>query len=171
MTQVVGDSLQYATDEDMNAIVTYLRHINGRGEDKTTLDASSSNEPTETEKLLASADPSMPLGARLYLDNCNACHFVNGKGAPEVFPSLDGNALVVADTAGGLLDVMLHGARMPSTEKRPARLAMPGFGDRLSDEEAAELATFVRQGWSNDANAVSAEDVAAARSKSSGTHH
>ena len=182
MTQVVGESLQYASDEDMHAMVTYLRHINGKttgGPDQMTnlatdagndadnsIAAASSKRADlsgETEQLLASADPAMPLGARLYLDNCNACHFVNGKGAHGVFPALDGNALVVSDTAGGLIDVILHGARMPSTDKRPERLAMPGFGDRLSDEELAELATFVRQGWSNDASAVTADDVAELR--------
>jgi len=54
---------------------------------------------TATQTLLTSADPAMPLGARLYLDNCSACHFVDGKGAEGTFPALDGNALVNADLA------------------------------------------------------------------------
>lgn len=169
MTQVVGDSLQYATDEDMTAMVTYLRHINGKSPSDTVVandkDDDANAAQDATTKLLASADPSMPLGPRLYLDNCNACHFVNGKGADGVFPEIDGNSLVTADTPNGLIDVILNGAVMPSTEKRPARLAMPDFGHRLSDEEVAELATFVRQGWSNDAPAVTAKQVAAIRKK------
>ncbi|NIZ03118.1 cytochrome c [Thalassospira lucentensis] len=170
MSQVVGDSLQYATDEDMTAMVTYLRHINGKSPSDTVAVANDKDEDAnaaqdETTKLLASADPSMPLGPRLYLDNCNACHFVNGKGADGVFPEIDGNSLVTADTPNGLIDVILNGAVLPSTEKRPARLAMPDFGHRLSDEEVAELATFVRQGWSNDAPAVTADQVAAIRAK------
>ena len=40
---------------------------------------------------------------------------------------------------------------------------MPGFGKRLSDSEAAALATFVRQGWGNTAAAVSEKDVAKVR--------
>ena len=168
MSQVVGDSLQYATDEDMTAMVTYLRHINGKSPSDTVAndkDEDANAAQDETTKLLASADPSMPLGPRLYLDNCNACHFVNGKGADGVFPEIDGNSLVTADTPNGLIDVILNGAVLPSTEKRPARLAMPDFGHRLSDEEVAELATFVRQGWSNDAPAVTADQVAAIRAK------
>ena len=119
-----------------------------------------SEDATETEALIASADPDMPLGARLYIDNCNACHFANGRGADEVFPELDGNSLVTADSPTGLISMILSGSELPSTPKRPYSLRMPGFSDRLTDEEVAELASFVRQGWSNTAAAVSADDVA-----------
>jgi len=40
---------------------------------------------------------------------------------------------------------------------------MLGFGHLLSYSQAAELATFVRQGWSNQAAAVSERDVARVR--------
>tara|TARA_R110001583_G_scaffold194169_1_gene364480 strand:+ start:2896 stop:4227 length:1332 start_codon:yes stop_codon:yes gene_type:complete len=168
MTQVVGESLQHATDEDLHAIVSYLRHINGKPKTDAVAQkdvGDGTNAANATTTLLASADPSMPLGPRLYLDNCNACHFVNGKGADGVFPEIDGNSLVTADTSAGLIDVILNGAVLPSTEKRPARLAMPDFGHRLSDEEVAELATFVRQGWSNKATPVTAAEVADIRQK------
>jgi mono/diheme cytochrome c family protein len=61
--------------------------------------------------------------------------------------------------------VILAGARTPSTDKAPSILVMPGFAHRLSDGEAAELATFVRQGWGNHAEAVSERDVSKVRSK------
>lgn len=123
---MVGELLQHFTDEDIGAVVAYLRHI---GTDGPAPDAppTQSDEVTETERLLASADPKMDLGARLYLDNCNACHFVNGRGADEVFPELDGNTLVTAKGATGLMTVILQGAELPSTETRPMRLRMPGL--------------------------------------------
>ncbi|MCZ7675247.1 MAG: cytochrome c [Roseovarius sp.] len=111
----------------------------------------------------------MELGARLYLDNCNACHFVDGLGADEVFPELDGNSLVNAPGGTGLIHIILHGAELPSTEIRPMRLRMPGFGNRLSDDEVATLANFVRSGWSNTADAVDADMVAEVRSQFSET--
>ncbi len=162
MSSVVEHSLQYLTDDDNMAIAAYLKHLSGSAD---TAKASSSGkpEPTDTEKLLASADPKMPLGARLYTDNCAGCHFANGRGAPEIFPALDGNALVTAASPTGLISVILHGAELPSTEKRPERLRMQGYAWRLSDDEVAELATFVRQGWHNKASAVSAGAVAPLR--------
>jgi mono/diheme cytochrome c family protein len=112
---------------------------------------------------LASASPQLDLGARLYLDNCNACHFTDGHAAKSVFPRLDANSLVTAAEPGGLISVILNGDAMPSTESRPGRLAMPGFGWRPKDDEVAALATFVRKSWSDDAPAVTAADVAKLR--------
>ncbi|MGH8008160.1 MAG: cytochrome c, partial [Candidatus Binatia bacterium] len=42
-------------------------------------------------------------------------------------------------------------------------LVMQGYADRLSDDEVAELATFVRSAWGNSAGPVKAADVAAVR--------
>lgn len=158
MSLVVEHSLQYLTDEDNLAIAAYLTHLSASSKE-AVLSLQEDKAPTETERLLTSADPSMPLGARLYLDNCGGCHFVDGRGAAEIFPALDGNTLVNADSATGLVHVILHGAQLPSTAHRPARLRMQGHAWRLSDEEVAALATFVRQGWHNHASAVNASAV------------
>ena len=99
------------------------------------------------------------LGPRLYLDNCNACHYATGRGADEVFPELNGSSLVTADSPTGLISMILHGGALPSTAERPARLRMPGFGYRLSDDEVATLATFLRQAWTNKSDLVSASAV------------
>ncbi len=121
MQLVVGESLQFLTDEDVAAMVAYLRHIGTDGPAPET-PPTRPETPGETEALLASADPDMDLGARLYLDNCNACHFVDGLGADEVFPELDGNSLVNAPGGTGLIHVILDGTELPSTEIRPMRL-------------------------------------------------
>ena len=162
MSSVVEHSLQFLNDDDNKGIAAYLKHLSGT----TDADVASSSgkvEPTDTEQLLVSADPSMPLGPRLYLDNCIGCHAANGRGAPEIFPALADNSLVNATSPTGLISVILHGAQLPSTEKRPARLRMQGYAWRLSDEEVAELATFVRQGWNNQASAVGTSAVALLR--------
>lgn len=169
MQLVVGKSLQYLSDDDVAAMVAYLRHI-GRDGPAPKTPAPRPETSGKTEALLASADPEMELGARLYLDNCNACHFVDGLGADEVFPELDGNSLVNAPGAAGLINVILFGTEMPSTRIRPMRLRMPGFANRLSDNEAASLASFVRSAWSNASGAVDAAAVAAVRAKHAETN-
>ncbi|MBN9584843.1 MAG: cytochrome c [Afipia sp.] len=159
MALAVEHSLQYLPKSDIEAIAAYIKAIkqdrNGGSTPRAT--------PAPTAQQLASASPQLELGARLYLDNCNACHFANGKGAKNVFPHLDGNPLVTATQSGGLISVILNGAAAPSTGERPERLAMPGFGWRLKNDEVAALATFVRKSWSNDAPAVTTEDVAKVR--------
>jgi mono/diheme cytochrome c family protein len=165
MALAIRDSLQYLTKDDAMAIATYLRKI---GAGKGAAPVVEKAEVTPTQTLLTDAKPDMPLGPRLYLDNCAACHIVNGKGAGETFPALDGNSLVTAKSAKGLISVILHGAELPSTEQRPMKLRMQGYDDRLSDEEVATLATFLRDGWHNKAPAVTAAEVKAVRDEA---HH
>jgi alcohol dehydrogenase (quinone), cytochrome c subunit len=161
MALVVEHSLQTLPKDDLNAIVAYLKYI--RQERGGTAGRALRREPVATAALLSEASPQLGMGARLYLDNCNACHFVDGRGAPGVFPQLDRNDLVTATSPNGVVAVIVGGASMPSTTKRPERLTMPDFGWRLSDAEVAALATFVRQSWSNDAADVSAAQVATVR--------
>lgn len=86
-----------------------------------------------------------------------------------MFPELDGNSLVTAKSSKGLISVILHGAELPSTEKRPMKVRMQGYEDRLSDEEIATLTTFLRNAWTNKAPEVTARDVEAIR-KLGNTH-
>jgi len=163
MMLVVRDSLQYMTHEDNLAIATYLKKI-GTGTTANAAPAAQTKvEPTETQKMLTEAKADMALGPRLYIDNCAACHMVSGKGAGETFPELDGNSLVTAKSPKGLISVILHGAELPTTPDRPMKLRMQGYDDRLSDEEVAALASFLRNGWTNKAADVTAAEVKAVR--------
>lgn len=159
MTSVVYNSTSHMTDEDLNAIAAYLKWL-PVGDKPTVSDRAAAIDKT-IAKLTSAKD--LTEGERLYIDNCAACHFVTGLGAPRVFPRLDGASIVQADSPAGLLHVILAGAETPSTAKAPSMLPMPGFAQRLNDEEVAQLATFVRQGWSNQAGAVTAAQVTEVR--------
>lgn len=158
MTSVVEHSTSYMSDADLKAIAAYLKFIGGNPAAPAVQETTIS--PTEA-KLTAAKN--LSAGERLYLDNCGACHFVTGKGAPGVFPQLDQATIVNAGDPGGLIHTILAGAQQPSTAKAPSTLAMPGFANRLSDDQVAQLATFIRQGWSNKASAVTADQVAKVR--------
>lgn len=177
MGLVVEHSLQHLTDADNLAIAAFLKGIDGAAVEvpqnfaekvPTALPAAPADAAgEETAKMLTEASPNMPVGARLYIDNCGACHFVTGKGAPGIFPELAGNDLVTGSEMKPLISIILNGAEVPSTEKRPMRLVMQGYADRLSNEEVAELATFVRSAWDNKAGSVNAADVSAVRDQPS----
>ncbi|MDI9854426.1 c-type cytochrome [Comamonas sp. 17RB] len=174
MALVVEHSMQYMTDADLNAMAVFLKSMDGQPVEAVpakvaaagprsmpALPADEAGKATAT--LLTSASPDMPVGARLYLDNCAACHFVSGKGAPEIFPELQGNAMVLGKDANPFVSVILNGTSVPSTSRRPMHLAMQGYADRLTDEEVAQLASFIRNGWGNKASNVSASDVSKVR--------
>ncbi len=154
MKAVVEHSTSYMTDADLQAIASYLKFLGGN---PPLAQRNEQAVQATTAKLTAAKN--LTTGERLYLDNCGACHFVTGKGAAGIFPELDQATIVNAQDPGGLIHTILAGAQQPSTAKAPSTLAMPGFANRLSDDEVAQLATFIRQGWSNKAPAVSADQV------------
>ncbi|WP_350431103.1 cytochrome c [Shewanella sp. H8] len=155
MTDVIQYSLSHLTKDDLHAMAIYLKSQSGQKSAKSE----DTSAPGNTTKLLNSAKVDINSGARLYLDNCNACHFTDGAGAPHVFPQLDDNSLVNAENPDGLIHIILAGARLPSTTNAPEAIEMPGFGWRLNDKEVATLATFVRQSWRNNATKVDADEV------------
>jgi mono/diheme cytochrome c family protein len=158
MNDVVAHSGQFMSDGDLHAIATYLKSLPAHGGAKATFVASE-----ETTRLLKSGQDRDNRGAQLYLDNCNACHRSDGKSNAITFPALPGNPTVLADDPTSLIRVILAGSRLPSTKERPSDLAMPGFAWRLSDDETAELVTFVRNSWGNKAKGASASEVAKIR--------
>ena len=155
MTDVVANSTSHMTDEDLHAMAAYLKSLAAGGE--AVYQHNAERSAATASKLTAAKD--LTLGERLYLDNCGACHFVKGDGASRIFPRLDGASIINAQDPTALVHVILAGAQTPSTERSPSILPMPGFAQRMNDAEVAELATFLRQGWSNKAPAVSAKLV------------
>lgn len=158
MKSVIEHSSSHMTDADLKAIASYLKFLGGN----PALQAYDVKKQQATEAKLTAAE-GLSEGERLYIDNCGACHFVTGKGAPGIFPELDQATIVNAKDPSGLIHTILAGAQQPSTEKAPSTLAMPGFAQRLDDDQVAKLATFIRQGWSNNAPAVTKDQVAEVR--------
>lgn len=164
MAEVVGKSTQYLTDQDLMAIAEYLKSLpsstnDGQDKQDSTLQASDASVATNA---LRAGDTGMR-GALVYLDNCNACHLSDGSGASRTFPELTKNEAVNAKDPISLIHLVLAGSAMPSTHTAPSALAMPDFGWRLSDEEVAEVLSFVRGSWGNHAAAVSSDEVSHVR--------
>jgi mono/diheme cytochrome c family protein len=102
-------------------------------------------------------------GEEVYMSRCMSCHQMNGQGVMGVFPPLDGSEWVTGDK-GRLIRIVLHGLT-GETEVNGVVYsgAMPPWGAFLSDEEVADVLTYVRAGWSNEADAVEAAEVARVR--------
>jgi mono/diheme cytochrome c family protein len=161
MKDVVANSTSYMSQEDLQAIAAYLKSI--PSQDRPVASDLGARLDATIKKLTAATD--LDLGQRLYLDNCGACHLVTGQGAPRTFPQLDGASIINSPNPTALIHVILAGAQTPSTAQAPSVLPMPGFAGRLDDSEVAALATFLRQGWGNDAPAVSNDQVGDVRKK------
>jgi len=101
----------------------------------------------------------------VYIDNCAACHRTDGHGYSRVFPALAGNPVLQTDDPTSLIHIVLKGGTLPATHTAPSTFTMPGFAWRLSDQEVADVVSFIRGSWGNKGAPVSAKDVAHLRSE------
>lgn len=164
MAGVVAKSTQYLTDQDLTAIAQYLKSLSpskdeGQGNADSTMQTSKDDATT---RALSAGDTGMR-GSRVYLDNCNACHRSDGTGAKRTFPNLVRNEAVNAEDPISLIHIVLAGGAMPSTQTAPSAFAMPAFGWRLSDDEVADVLSFIRGNWGNHAAAVSPDEITRVR--------
>lgn len=148
MAEEVTDSSSRMTDADLRAIAIFLKDQQG---------VAASGKP------LAGSDRQMVAGAAIYRDLCSACHQENGTGEAYLFPNLAQSSSVASREPTSLLRVVIHGAQSAATAGEPTAPAMPAFGWQLSDEEIADVTTFVRNSWGHAAPAISAGDVRKAR--------
>jgi mono/diheme cytochrome c family protein len=88
---------------------------------------------------------------RLFSNNCAGCHGFAGRGYRGPGPPLARNAQL--EDAGYVVRQIVFGSAN-----------MPAFGDELSPEQIAELATYLRTKWGNDFGPVEVEVVQRERS-------
>jgi mono/diheme cytochrome c family protein len=157
MNDVVVHSTQFMSDADLNAIATYLKILASAPADGSGFRA----DPATATALAKGLEANR--GAEVYVDNCAACHRTNGEGSPKVLPAIAGNPSVLAPDPSSLIRLVLGGSSLPGTATAPSALGMPGFAWRLSNDEIAQLLTFIRNGWGNKAPGVSASEVARVR--------
>ena len=149
MAEAVENSTSRMTDADLISIAVYLKDLppsKGNGGAATGIDAQ------------------MKAGARAYELSCVACHGRDGKGS-ALFPPLAGNAAVRQVRADTVVRTVLAGAKAVATPKAPTGPGMPSFGWRLTDEQVANILTYVRNNWGNQAPAISPETVKRIRSE------
>ncbi|MGO2131510.1 MAG: c-type cytochrome [Halomonas sp.] len=153
MAEVVEHSTQYMTDEDINAMSTYLKSLSPAPGKEVRL---ADKEDTTTQKLLDGVYDSR--GAILYAEYCQVCHRADGQGVPRIFPALDANSAVYSKEADSVLQITLSGGRMPDTPHDRMAFTMPEFIN-LSDHDIAEVVNYVRNSWTNQASEVDVDDV------------
>jgi mono/diheme cytochrome c family protein len=159
MTEVVANSTQHLSREDLGAIATYLKSL-GDNPGALSAVAPASNDITSAALRQGTVNQR---GAMVYLNNCNACHRSDGQGAQRTFPTLARNSAVAATDPSSLIRIVLQGSAMPHTAEAPSQIAMPGFSWRLTDDNVADVVSFIRSSWGNQAGAVSAGEVAKVR--------
>jgi len=158
MTSVVNNSTQALSDDDATAMARYLKSLPpALGGDAPQYAYADQG----TAALLAR--PAGQTGARVYAEYCIHCHAVDGHGHTPFLAPLAGNPNVLDPSPSSLINVVLNGSDDLVIKGVPAPYPMPKFGAVLNDQQVADVTTFIRAAWNNNAPAVSSSEVAKLR--------
>ena len=133
MAEVVSYSTSLMSEADLAAIATYLGAL-----------------PASPDRRMATPDAAaMSRGGAVYSDACASCHLEGGVGQPGFFPPLGRDAVLQQDNPAGLVHLILAGVRTAPTVAKPSPMSMPSFAWKLTDQEVADVSTFIRNSWGN----------------------
>lgn len=141
MSAVITHSTQYLTIGDRQAIGIYLTSF------------SRPKSSTKTKLTSVQVDPEGN-----YQRYCSTCHGLTGEGIPDLIPSLKNNIIVNADNPASLIKVLSEGATIPKTVG-VLPWSMPGYSDKLSDKQLADLASYLRNSFGNHGEKVTTSQV------------
>jgi mono/diheme cytochrome c family protein len=152
MISVVMNSTRSLTREDDEAIATYLKAL----------------APNRQNEARAPSDRLKSAGETLYSIHCGTCHLPTGLGSDSTGPPLAGSSVVLTPNPASMINIVLRGPVLPDQPPSPEWQSrkwqsMPAFGEKLSDEEAAALLSYVRSSWGNKEGAVTEDQIAKQR--------
>jgi len=149
MSEVIQYSLRYLTQDDIKAMVAYLRDRPAQTDGPPSVQG--------VPKAIASSDS---LGAHLYNQACAGCHLPDGKGRQSPWAAL-GGAHTTGDVNGtNLVQVLAHGSQMETAQ---GLVFMHSFTGGYSDGELAAIANYTIGQMSGREGKVTAEQIGAAR--------
>jgi len=139
-------------------------------------------DPSDVSEIVSSSIPTwlqqqMDAGKEVYMKAaagggmCFTCHQPNGVGLAGQFPPLAGSDWVLGDK-DRLIKISMYGL-MGEIEVNGVKynnvMAPPGIPPgSLTDDQIANVLTYIRNDWGNSASAVSAEEVATVRASLKG---
>lgn len=149
MNEVIMNGTRYLSDADLHAIATYLKSLPPNGGE---LGSSANKEVLQA-------------GETVYNVNCGTCHQPDGLGAEDSGPRLAGSLVVQASDPASLINSIVYGPDLPNPAPPPTHRwrQMDPYGDKLSDDEVAALASYLRSAWNNKGGEVTAKQVAKQR--------
>jgi mono/diheme cytochrome c family protein len=103
-------------------------------------------------------------GKKVYDLYCQACHQADGNGVPRLNPPLAGTVYVTGSKTR-LIDIVLNGLTDPieiNGEEYNNPMAAHSF---LTDQQIADVLTYIRNSFGNKAGAVSVAEVKKQRAK------
>ncbi len=109
-------------------------------------EANDAAEEVTEEPAEAAETADYSAGKTIYANKCQACHQENGEGVDPTFPALKGKVVDINTVVNG-----------------KENTAMAAYKDQLSDQELVDVINYVNHAWGNNADDITADDIAAAK--------
>lgn len=162
-----GDKRYRFTDAEPQSLITLANDENSKLTERAKhlrARLSWSAEATPPVELPAEHAAAVARGLRLYSSTCGACHQSDGEGLAGLAPPLAESEWLLKPTEE-LASIALFGLSGPIEVRGEAwDMTMPGWA-QLSDQEIADVLSFVTAEWSPEARHVQADEVARVRSQ------
>lgn len=104
----------------------------------------------------------MDRGKTLYTTYCLTCHQADGQGVQRMYPTLTNKTYVGGDKKK-LIGIVLNGLQGEIEVEGDTYNNVMASHDFLTDQQIADLLTYVRNSFSNKYSAVTVAEVKAAR--------
>ena len=150
MVDIIEASTSRMRDADLEAIAAYLKDL------PSVVAQEPIAEPTRS---------TMNAGRTQFRRHCQDCHNYDGTGVPRRYPILAGSPTVQAQDPTTILRIILEGQEPPAISARPDDDPMPAFAEKMTDEEIADVTTYMRNSWGNRAPAAATRQVQELRRK------
>ena len=103
-------------------------------------------------------------GKAVYDEYCLSCHQADGRGVPGMNPPISKTEWVTGDKVR-LINILLKGLKTPLTiNGEEYHNPMPSHAF-LSDQQIADVLSYIRSGFGNKASVVKADEVRQVRSQ------
>jgi mono/diheme cytochrome c family protein len=156
MNDVVVHSMRHLNDGDLASIAAYLKTL-----PPNNAAAPYAYEAAAAAKALFNGE-APTRGAQIYVDRCAGCR-TDGKGSGQVFPSLAGNSVLQTDDATSAIHIVLSGSTLPQRRLRLPPLTMAPYARILTDQDIADVVSFIPTSWENAGAVVTSSKVTALR--------
>lgn len=156
MAEVVKESLQHLTDQDAQAIATYLHSLPRQEQSKPDILDQALARPSVSKEQMQDI---MQRGSTIYRAQCMDCHGQQGEGKAGIYPALRGNRSIQMANISNPVRVILAGGFAPASKANPRPFSMPPFAPFLDDTELALVLSYIRNAWGNQASVIGAAEI------------
>jgi len=159
MAEAIDAGLRHLTQDDTQALLTYLRTV------------PATVEP-DSAPIVTAAAPSLhkegvnadERGKQIYAGACASCHDWSGESPLSPRATLTGARAVNDSQGANVAQMIIHGGHRTTPD---GILEMPAFGHAYSDAEIAAVTNFVTGRFGGTAARLNDEDIARLRRESS----